>query len=72
MLYRAVCRNCGFILTEGAGKETQISIAKGKSCKNCNAVKWKIIEAKQESEIIDSTEDSKNDNSPGQSSLTDY
>jgi len=70
MLYRAVCRDCGYVLTEGSSKEIVIDQAKRGTCRDCKAEKWKITEKEHGSDIIDTTENS--DDDPSQSSLGEY
>jgi len=71
--YQSVCRKCGFIFQEGASKEAIRSGAERSRCMMCNADKWKIVEKDSDANVIDTTEDSDNeDDDFGQSSLTDY
>lgn len=78
MLYRAVCRNCGFVLTEGAIKDIVTDAAESKTCRDCKSKKWKITEREHGSDIIDTTDTPSNDDYndddeiDDQSSLEDY
>jgi hypothetical protein len=74
MLYRAVCRNCGFVLTEGANKSIVTNAAESKTCRDCKSKKWKITEREHGSDVIDTTDTPSNDDDEieNQSSLDDY